>query len=162
VIPPASEKPALEPPLKTAAVKPVAEKPVAEKPAPEKAAAQKPAVEKPAPERLAARSPTTAIPPPSPPPAPPPPPAAASGVTEDDVRALMFRYEQAWRTGNAAELRRMGHVDTDAQEQALTKYFAGTKDLEVAVHVLELHAEGGRGVVRFTRRDHFRDPAGRE
>jgi hypothetical protein len=74
----------------------------------------------------------------------------------------MFRYEQAWRTRNAAELRRIGHVETDAQEQALVKYFESANDLEVAVHVLELHAEGGRGIVRFTRRDHFRDPAGRE
>jgi hypothetical protein len=107
----------------------------------------------------------TPPPPPQPlraPEPPPPAPPAPAGVTEDDVRALMFRYEQAWRTRNVAELRRIGHVDTDAQEQALAKYFETTRDLEVAVHVLELHAEGGRGVVRFTRRDRFRDPAGRE
>ena len=126
-----------------------------------KAAVVKPPPEKKPPERLAAKpAPPPTIPPP--PPALAPPPPAQSGVTEDDVRALMFRYEQAWRTRNAAELRRIGHVDTDAQEQALVKYFESTNDLEVAVHVLDLRAEGGRGIVRFTRRDHFRDPAGRE
>jgi hypothetical protein len=74
----------------------------------------------------------------------------------------MFRYEKAWRTRDAAELRRIGHVDTDEQERALAKYFATISELEVAVHVLELHVDAGRGVVRFTRRDRFRDPAGRE
>jgi hypothetical protein len=89
-------------------------------------------------------------------------PAPPAGVNEDDVRALMFRYEQAWRTRNVSELRRIGHVETDDQESALAKYFATTTDLEVAVHVLELRVDGGRGRVRFTRRDRFRDPAGRE
>ena len=78
------------------------------------------------------------------------------------MRALMFRYEQAWRTRNAAELRRIGHVETDEQEAALVNYFAAANDLEVAVHVLELRVDDGHGVVRFTRRDRFRDPAGRE
>ncbi|HWP64818.1 MAG TPA: hypothetical protein VNO26_02760, partial [Candidatus Limnocylindria bacterium] len=96
------------------------------------------------------------------PPAPAEPAPPPAGVTLDDVRALMFRYEQAWRTRNAAELRRIGHVETDEQEQALVRYFQTTPDLEVAVHVIELRAEGGRGIVRFTRRDQFRDPAGRE
>jgi hypothetical protein len=115
------------------------------------------------PPRLEVARATAPLPsPPAVPEPPPPTPAPPAGVTEDDVRALMFRYEQAWRTRNAAELRRIGHVQTDAQQQALARYFETTRDLEVAVHVLELRAEGGRGVVRFTRRDHFLDPAGRE
>lgn len=133
------------------------------KPAPKKAEpvrSKPPAA--PAPKKIeTARATPPADPaPPEPPPPPPPPPPA--GVTEDDVRALMFRYEQAWRRRDAAELRRIGHVATDEQERALADYFATTRDLEVAVHVIELRVEGGRGTVRFTRRDRFRDPAGRE
>jgi len=95
--------------------------------------------------------------------APPPPPSPPpTGVTEDDVRALMFRYEQAWRTRNVAELRRIGHIENEDQARSLTKYFATTRDLEVAVHVKDLKVNGGRGTVRFTRRDRFRDPGGRE
>jgi hypothetical protein len=146
------------------AVAPKPEKPARplRTPPPTAAPAKKPLPPAEPPRALARLAPTTTLPPPTPPPVPAAPPPAPADVTEDDVRALMFRYEQAWRTRNVGELRRIGHVESDEQEGALAKYFATTNDLEVAVHVIELRVDGGQGTVRFTRRDRFRDPAGRE
>jgi hypothetical protein len=95
----------------------------------------------------------------------PPPPARAapaSGVTDAEVRALLDRYERAWRTGNTAELRRIGQIADDRQARALAKYLETVRDLDVEVRVLELGASGERRTVRFIRRDRFRDPLGRE
>jgi hypothetical protein len=100
-----------------------------------------------------------------PPPAPPPPPAAPpapAGVSEDDVRALLFRYEQAWRTRDVVELKRIGNISSDEEERSLHKYFAGVRDLDVAVHVIDLKVDGRSGTVRFTRHDRFKNPSGRE
>jgi general secretion pathway protein A len=134
--------------------------------------------------------PTTTTPPPTVPPPPPPPPAeapppepppavalaavekpppvvarsvpSARSVSDADVRAFLDRYVRSWRTRDVAELRRIGQVTDDRQAQALDKYFDTVEELEVEVRVLEMSGSGDRRTVRFTRRDRFRDPAGRE
>src|SRR5438093_210417 len=47
------------------------------------------------------------------------------------------------------------------QARTLREYFAKVQDLDVEVHLVEVRADGERTVVRFTRRDRFRDPLGR-
>jgi hypothetical protein len=82
-------------------------------------------------------------------------------VTARDVEAFFERYTAAWRQRDAAELRRMGHVTTDAQEAALRDYFGRVRDLDVQIQVLSVVPMGDRCTVRFTRRDTFRNPSGR-
>jgi hypothetical protein len=77
------------------------------------------------------------------------------------VRRLLDRYAAAWRNHDVAELRRIGQVTSDSQAADLERYFAKVEDLDVEVDVLEVRNEGDRATVRFTRRDRFRDPAGR-
>jgi hypothetical protein len=120
---------------------------------------------KPPPEQVARVAPRPEPAEAPPPPAPPPPPAAPpapAGVTEDDVRALLFRYEHAWRTRDVVELKRIGNIGSDDEERSLHKYFADVRDLDVAVHVIDLKVDGQRGTVRFTRHDRFKNPSGRE
>ena len=102
----------------------------------------------------AARAPTTTL---------PAAPSASAGaeVTARDVDAFLKRYSDAWRRHDAAELRRLGQVSTDAQEAALRDYFERSPDLAVEVQVLDVFVSGDRRTVRFTRRDSFRDPSGR-
>jgi hypothetical protein len=123
-------------------------------------------------------------PPPSPPPPPPPPPTpphppttspppttppvalasrgpAGPAGADDEVRRLLDRYVAAWRNHDVGELRRIGQVTTDSQAADLERYFAKVEDLDVEVHVLDIQNDGDRSVVRFTRRDRFRDPTGR-
>jgi len=130
-------------------------------------AAERPRIEraprpKPPPAELARVTPEPAEAPPPEPPPPPPPPPPPAGVSEDDVRALLFRYEHAWRTRDVVELRRIGNISSDEEERSLHKYFAGVRDLDVAVHVIDLRVQGASGTVRFTRHDRFRNPSGRE
>jgi hypothetical protein len=89
----------------------------------------------------------------------PPRPAPATG--EEEVRRWLDRYAEAWRAHDVEALRRMGHVTTDGEVAALRRYFRGVRDLEVELNVLGVRTQGGRTLVRFTRRDRFRDPAGR-
>ena len=77
------------------------------------------------------------------------------------MEALLDRYADAWRRRDVDELRRIGQVTTDAQATALRNYFARVEDLDVEVRLLGVSSEGGRHIVRFTRRDRFRDPVGR-
>jgi hypothetical protein len=83
-------------------------------------------------------------------------------VTDLDVRAFLDRYVEAWRAQDLAELRRIGQVVDDRQASALGRYFEGVRDLHVEVHVLDVRGSGAERTVRFTRRDRFRDPTGRE
>jgi hypothetical protein len=87
--------------------------------------------------------------------------SASAEVTARDVEAFLKRYSDAWRRHDAAELRLLGQVSTDAQEAALRDYFARVRDLDVEVQVLDVFVSGDRRTVRFTRRDSFRDPSGR-
>ena len=80
---------------------------------------------------------------------------------EDEVRRLLDRYAAAWRNHDVGELRRIGQVTTDGQAADLERYFAKVEDLDVEVNVIDIQSEGDRATVRFTRRDRFRDPAGR-
>jgi len=86
---------------------------------------------------------------------------AAPGGGDDEVRRLLDRYAAAWRNHDVAELRRIGQVTSDSQAADLERYFAKVEDLDVEVDVLEVRNEGDRAIVRFTRRDRFRDPTGR-
>ncbi|HZP42881.1 MAG TPA: PKD domain-containing protein [Candidatus Binatia bacterium] len=88
-------------------------------------------------------------------------PARERHGPSDDVRRWLERYAAAWRAHDVDALRRMGQVTTAAEVDALRRYFSNTQDLDVEVNLLALRTEGDRTVVRFTRRDRFRDPAGR-
>ena len=86
----------------------------------------------------------------------------SSGPTDDAVRSLLDRYAAAWRGHDVDTLRAIGQVTNDGQAAALRQYFADVGDLEVEVRVLDIRTDGDRATVRFTRRDTFRDPTGRE
>jgi hypothetical protein len=115
--------------------------------------------------RLAAVPPSTVParrPPDREPPAPVrPTPAPPAGVTRADVEALMGRYAQAFSRQDVAELRRIGQVTDDRQADALGRYFATVRELQVSVRVLSVETKGETATVRFQRRDRFRDPTGR-
>lgn len=82
-------------------------------------------------------------------------------MTVQDARAFLEQYAAAWRRRDVDALRRLGQVTSDEQGRALREYFAGVRDFDVQVEVLDVHASGDRAVVRFIRRDTFRDPSGR-
>jgi hypothetical protein len=115
--------------------------------------------------RLAAVPPSTAParrPPDREPPVPVrPTPAPPAGITRADVEALMGRYAQAFSRQDVAELRRIGQVTDDRQADAMGRYFATVRELQVSVRVLSVETKGETATVRFQRRDRFRDPAGR-
>ena len=77
------------------------------------------------------------------------------------MRRWLERYAGAWRAHDVEALRRMGQVTTDREVEALQAYFDSVSELDVEVNVIALRTEGDRTIVRFTRRDRFRDPAGR-
>lgn len=89
-------------------------------------------------------------------------PVRTSGPTADAVRLLLERYAAAWRGHDVDTLRAIGQVTSEGQANALREYFASIGELEVEVRVLDIRTEGDRATVRFTRRDRFRDPTGRE
>jgi hypothetical protein len=80
---------------------------------------------------------------------------------DEEVRRWLDRYATAWRTHDVEMLRRMGQVTSEREAQALRAYFDRVSDLDVELNVIALHNEGDRTTVVFTRRDRFRDPAGR-
>jgi len=92
---------------------------------------------------------------------PPPATVPASGLTDAEVRAFIDSYARAWHRGDVGELRRIGQVADDDQAKALGKYFDSVRDFDVQVRIIEMEGSGDRRTVRFTRRDTFRDPAGR-
>jgi hypothetical protein len=99
---------------------------------------------------------------PVPPPAvasPPSPPPAASG--NEEVRHWLDRYAAAWHMHDVEMLRQLGQVSTDDEVAALRRYFDRVRELDVELDVVAIELRGDRAVVRFVRRDRFRDPAGR-
>jgi hypothetical protein len=90
-----------------------------------------------------------------------PPPAATAGVGDAEVRGLLDRYAAAMRAHDVGELRRLGQITSDKQAEAMEGYFAGVRELDVQVKVLDVRGDGDGTTVRFTRRDSFRDPTGR-
>jgi hypothetical protein len=90
----------------------------------------------------------------------PPPAARSGGITPDEVRALLQRYAAAWRAHDVDELEAVGQVATPGQAAALKAYFESVRDLDVDVTILDIKTTGEEAVVRFIRRDRFRDPAG--
>ena len=123
--------------------------------------------------------PPVAAPTPRPEPPPPPvqaatrPPAApatrratpktadTANVTTAEVRRWLARWAAAWNAHDVDALQRMGQMATTGDAEAVRRYLAQVTDLEVSVNVVELRDEGDEVVVRFIRRDRFRDPAGR-
>jgi hypothetical protein len=138
IVAPPAAAPAVAPPPAAAAVRP------APPPAP---TARHPPVAGPPAGPLRARAPAVT----------PAPPAAG----EEEVRRSLARYAAAWRAHDVHALRRMGQVTTDAEAAALRRYFASVRDLDVELNVIAIRHERGRTLVTFTRRDRFRDPAGR-
>jgi hypothetical protein len=120
----------------------------------------------PAEERARSEPPATIATPPEPPPrpivvaraAPPPRPAYRP---EEEVRRWLESYASAWRAHDVEALRRMGQVTSAREADALRVYFDGVRDLDVELNVVSVHVEGDHTTVRYTRRDRFRDPAGR-
>src|SRR5436309_1939590 len=86
---------------------------------------------------------------------------ASLGPDEQGVRSFLDGYAAAWRAHDVDALRRLRQVTSDEQARTLREYFAKVQDLDVEVHLVEVRADGERTVVRFTRRDRFRDPLGR-
>jgi hypothetical protein len=86
---------------------------------------------------------------------------APAAALDGDVRRWLARYAAAWRAHDIEALRRMGQVATDGEAAALRRYFGAVRDLDVELNLISLREHGERMVVRFTRRDRFRDPAGR-
>ncbi len=84
-----------------------------------------------------------------------------SDPADQDVRRWLEHYADAWRAHDVEALRRMGQVTNDREADALREYFDRVHDLDVEVNVIALSTDGDRTTVRFTRRDRFRDPAGR-
>ncbi|HLY38205.1 MAG TPA: hypothetical protein VKU61_09220 [Candidatus Binatia bacterium] len=80
---------------------------------------------------------------------------------DEEIRRWLDRYATAWRTHDVEMLRRMGQVTSEREAQALREYFDRVSDLDVELNVIALRDEGDRTTVVFTRRDRFRDPAGR-
>ena len=87
-----------------------------------------------------------------------PPPRASPG--RDEVAAFLGELAAAWRQGNVTALRQLGQVTSDEQATALTGYFSGVRDLDVAIELQDLTTRADRTVVRFVRRDTFRSPTG--
>jgi len=97
-------------------------------------------------------------------PAPGPQASVAPGPPapdEDGVRGFLDRYAAAWHAHDVDTLRRLGQVTTDEQARTLRDYFAKVGDLEVEIHLVGARVDGERTIVRFTRRDRFKDPLGR-
>ena len=88
-----------------------------------------------------------------------PPPSGAPPLEE--VRRWLDRYAAAWRAHDVDALRRMGQVSTDEQISALRRYFASVPDLDVELDLVAMDVRPDGAVVRFVRRDRFRDPGGR-
>jgi hypothetical protein len=80
---------------------------------------------------------------------------------DEEIRRWLDRYATAWRTHDVEMLRRMGQVTSEREAQALRAYFDRVSDLDVELNVISLRDDGDRTTVVFTRRDRFRDPAGR-
>ena len=87
--------------------------------------------------------------------------AVRADPVDQDVRRWLERYAAAWRAHDVEALRRMGQVTDDREADALREYFERVHDLDVELNVIALSTDGDRTTVRFTRRDRFRDPAGR-
>lgn len=93
------------------------------------------------------------------PPASAPPEPRAPGAAE--VRGLLERYASAWRSRDVETLQAVGEVTSRGQADALRRYFAGVRELDVGVTVLSIDEKGTRTTVRFVRHDRFLDPLGR-
>jgi hypothetical protein len=88
-------------------------------------------------------------------------PAAQTSAADEQAKAFLDRYLAAWRGRDIDALRRLGQVTNDEQAESLRKYFASVQDLEIEVSLLGAQSEGGRTIIRFVRRDRFKNPLGR-
>jgi len=88
---------------------------------------------------------------------PPPAPRAAS---TPEIRSFLERYASAWRARDVEALAAIGQVTNERQADALRRYFEGVRDFDVDVTLIDVRTEGDRAIVRFTRRDRFRNPGG--
>jgi len=88
------------------------------------------------------------------------PAAAPRAVSTPEIRSFLERYASAWRARDVAALTAIGQVTNERQAAALRRYFDGVQDFDVDVTLLEVRTEGDRAIVRFTRRDRFRNPGG--
>jgi hypothetical protein len=85
--------------------------------------------------------------------------AGPQGISSQDVEGLLQRYAAAWRRHDVDELRSIGQVNDDSQAPRCATA-ARVQDLEVEVRMIDSRDAGDRRIVRFTRLDRFRDPAG--
>jgi hypothetical protein len=89
-------------------------------------------------------------------PAATPPPAAAETPTpvsaEDGVRDLLRHYERALESRNLDALKRVWPSLGGAQEDAIRKEFAYTRQIDVTIENAELEVSGASATVTFIRR----------
>ena len=94
--------------------------------------------------------------PPIPPPvrstAPAPVPPASPRSTEEDIREVVRRYEQALESRSVEALRRIWPSLQGAQEQALRQEFSHARQIDVEIDNLAVAVNGNAATVTFVRR----------
>lgn len=83
--------------------------------------------------------------------------AADPDPNERDIVAFLERYRVATQTGDVDALSTMYVTFTDAQRAALTSYYAGVRELKVAIDNVVIAVIGGEAVASYSRTDDFVD-----
>jgi TolB-like protein len=83
--------------------------------------------------------------------------AADADPAERDIVAFLERYRLATETGDVTALSTMYAIFTEAQRAALASYYAGVRDLRVAIDNVVIAVVGGEAVVSYSRADDFVD-----
>jgi TolB-like protein len=79
------------------------------------------------------------------------------GSDEDRIRALLDRYRVALEAEDIDTLATL-HVElTEAQREALVRYFQTAERLQISISKIDVVVEGAQALASFTREDHFRD-----
>jgi TolB-like protein len=83
--------------------------------------------------------------------------AADADPAERDIVAFLERYRRATEAGDVRALATMYATFTEAQRAALASYYAGVRDLRVAIDNVVIAVVGGEAVVSYSRTDDFVD-----
>lgn len=83
--------------------------------------------------------------------------AADAGPDEREIIAFIERYRVAVEAGDIAKLATMYATFTDAQRASLVSYYAGVRNLRVAIDNVVIAVVGGEAVVSYSRTDDFVD-----
>jgi TolB-like protein/ketosteroid isomerase-like protein len=89
--------------------------------------------------------------------------AYAQGADADDVRAILEQYREALEAKDIDRLAAVHVAMSDAQREAMTRYFKGVSELSVKFTDVDVQVEGEKALATFTRNDYFKDAeTGRE